>query len=166
MPLPYTIALVTTVLLLVVLRLTVPALPIRRYAVGVTRTQVVLVLVGTVGLVLHCTAMFNRALLTVLPDSSPYIDAVNGMGASSVVLYVLPAVLVLIGLRRQPRVAVGLLVAVLTAVGVTMYDHGPLAAHLTAIFISAVLLAAVLALLAQRPRAATRTRMADTGPNP
>jgi hypothetical protein len=36
MPLPYTIALIATSLLLVVLRLAVPALPVRRYAVGVT----------------------------------------------------------------------------------------------------------------------------------
>lgn len=123
-------------------------------------------LVGTAGLVLHCTAMFDRALLTALPGSGTYIDAVNGMGAASVVLYVLPAVLVLIGLRRQPRVAVGLLAAVLAAVAVTMYDHGQLAAHLTAIFGSAVLLAAVLALFAQSPRAPTRARTASTGPDP
>lgn len=82
MPLPCTVALVETVLLLAVLRLLVPALPLKRFAAGVTRSGVVLVGVGAAGLVLHCTAMFARALLAVLPGSGPYVDAVNGMGAA------------------------------------------------------------------------------------
>lgn len=152
MPVAFVIALVAIVLLLAVVRLTVPSLPLRPIAVSPTRWEAVAVLVGLVGLLLHCTAMFNRAVLAVVPGSSTYISAVNAMAAPSVLLYVVPAVLVLLGLRCQHRVAVTVLTAALLAVGVTMYDHGPVTVHLTAIFLSAVLLAATLALLVGRPR--------------
>jgi hypothetical protein len=146
------IGLIAIGLVLAIARVALPALPLRMIASPVSRVQSLAVLLGLVGLLLHCGAMFDRAAVAVLPGSGGYIQIVNAMGGVSVVLYVIPAALLLIGLRRLHPAAVAALSVALVAVGVTMYDRGPLGVHLVAIFSTGVLLAAILALLVGSPR--------------
>jgi hypothetical protein len=155
MPLAFSATLVGVVVAFVVLRVVAPAIPLRPFAHRLTGTQSIAVVLGTVGLVLHCTAMFDRSLIERLPGTGGYVAAVNAMGAGSIGLYLLPALLLVVGLRRQTRTAVSVVGVSLIAVAITMYDHGPLAVHLAAIFTSGTLLAATLALLVRLPR---RTR--------
>jgi hypothetical protein len=70
------------------------------------------------------------------------------MGTASKIGYSVPAVLVVLGFRHQHPAAVTLVAAALAAVGITMYDGGALATHLTAIFIAVVVIAGVVSLLA------------------
>lgn len=107
---------------------------------------VILVTVGALGLTLHCTAMFDRPLVRALPGGREYAAIVNDLGTASVALYAVPAILVLTGLRRIGAIPLLVLAASLLAVGVTMYDRGPLAAHLAAITVAVVLLSAAVAL--------------------
>lgn len=138
----YLSALIGTLLLLVAVRIVVPGLPVRRWARPIRRLDALLVLVGAVGLVLHCLAMFARAFAVGIPGVSALVPTIDALGAASVLLYVAPAVLVLLGLRRLwPPVPAVVLIA-LVAVGVTMYDGGPVRVHLTAISVAVVVLAA------------------------
>ena len=74
------------------------------------------------------------------------------MSTTSIVLYIVPAVIVLAGLRRQGPVALTLVAVTLIAVGVTMYDSGPLNVHLVAITVAALSLAITTAPLVLRPK--------------
>lgn len=154
MPLPYTIGLWTVTLLSILLRLTLPGLPLRRHAVRTGPVDLTLLVLGMLGLVLHCTAMFARPLVDWIPG--PAVDQIAQLGIASIIWYVVPALLVAVGLRRQ-RLAVQAVVAVLLlAVGITMYNSGPLAVHLAAIFALVVALAAVNATLIAPRRAPDR----------
>jgi hypothetical protein len=103
---------------------------------------------GVVGLVLHCGAMFFRSWFRSIPGGHVVIRIVDPLGTSSILWFAIAAALVLVGLRRQLVVVLALVAGSLAAVGVTMYDGGSLRAHLTAIFVSVVLLAAVGRILA------------------
>lgn len=108
--------------------------------------DVAFVALGALGLVLHCTAMFRRGLVAPLPGGSAYVDLVTTPGFGTVALYIVPAALVLIGLRRVGILPWVLLASALVAVGVTMYGGSPLAVHLTAITAAVLALSAVIAL--------------------
>jgi hypothetical protein len=113
---------------------------------------------GLLGLFFHCGAMFFTGFVTAIPGAQGPADAVNALGAASIGWYVVPAMLVLAGLRRlhwSGLVAVG---AALIAVGVTMYDGGPLDLHLAAIFAAVVALAVVAATLVLFSEADPRMR--------
>ncbi len=116
-----------------------------------TVTDAALAAVGIAGLVFHCGAMFFRSGTEALPGVDPLVRQIDALGTISVILYVVPAALVTLGLRRQTPLAVAAVVAALTAVGVTMYDGGPLDTHLTAIFVSIVTLAIVASALVLPP---------------
>lgn len=138
----YLSALIGTLLLLVVIRIVAPGLPVQRWTRTMRRLDALLVLVGSVGLVVHCLAMFARPFALGIPGVSALVPSIDALGPTSVLLYVAPAVLVLLGLRRLwPPVPAVALIA-LVAVGVTMYDGGPLRVHLTAISVAVVVLAA------------------------
>lgn len=160
MPFAFTLSLAVIIVVLIGARLFIPARRRRTSTRPFTVLDLILVVVGTAGLVLHCGAMFYRSTVAVMPASSDYIRSVNHMGAASVILYVIPAALVLAGLRRQHPVTVALLGLAFTAVGITMYNHGPLAVHLAAIFTAGVLLTATMAFLVQRPRGVAANRSA------
>ena len=156
----YLLALIGTLLLLVAIRIVVPGLPVQRWMRPIRRLDALLVLVGDVGLVLHCTAMFARPFAMGIPGVSALVPAVNALGITSLLLYLAPAALVLVGLRRLwPPVPAVVLIA-LVAVGATMYDGGPLRVHLMAISVAVVLLAAapLLFVLAVGPTAPARRR--------
>lgn len=151
MPTPLVVTLLVVVVVLVALRLSVRALPLRRWSRPIRPVDLGLAALGVLGLVLHCGAMFFPAVLGIVPGSDGYAAVVNALGTGSVMLYVLPAVLTVVGLRSQHPVAVALLVIVLVAVGITMYDGGPLDQHLAAITAAVLVLAAIGTLLISPP---------------
>lgn len=147
MPVGYTIALWAAVILIVGLRFVLPGLPLRRGSVTMKGADIAVLGIGMVGLVLHCTAMFNRPLIDWIPGISPVIAQINDLGTASVIWYVIPAILVLAALRRQHWAVLLVVVAALAAVGITMYNGASLAVHLGAIFAAVVVLAAVTSAL-------------------
>lgn len=148
----YVAVLAGVVVVLLGARLLLPGLPLRRSAVRLTGSDAALAGLGVLGLVFHCGAMFFSPLFSAIPGSGPAIAAINALGTASLIGYVIPALLVLAGLRRQHRATLLGLALALLAVGITMYDGGALNIHLAAIFLTIVLLAGVAAALVQPPR--------------
>lgn len=146
MPLPWTLTLVSVVVVALVLRIALPQLPVRA-ASPMSVGRMAALGLGALGLVAHCTAMFFTDVARSVRGSGGYVDSVNGMGSSSIVLYAVPALLVIAGLWQVARWALATVVALLVVVGVTMYDRGPLTVHLTAILLVVTALAATVAAL-------------------
>ena len=142
-------------------RLMSSALPLSRYSTPISLGDVGLVGVGLVGLSFHCAAMFFRGSVEWLPGTDSAITDIRSLGTTSVVWYVIPSALVLLGLRRQHPVALALVTLALVAVGITMYNGGSSQVHLTSIFICVVVLAAAGAALVRRPE--RRPREPHTG---
>ena len=157
MPLALTILLIATPVLLFSARAVLPGIPWKRYARTSSWLDVALIALGALGLVLHCVAMFYRGLIENIPGTGGYIQSVNGMSGASIALYVVPALFVLTGLRRQQPLALAVVAVTFVAVGVTMYNHGPLTPHLAAITAAAIVLALTTALLVLRPRRSEKT---------
>ena len=150
----FSITLAVSALLILLARFVVPKLPVRSRAVRLSVPDTALLGVGVLGLLFHCTAMFSREIYEGAPAVTPLIGLVNSMGVVSVVLFLVPALLILIGLRRQQRGALAVLGLALVAVGVTMYVGGPLQLHLAAIFAATVVLAVLVSLFVLAPRRA------------
>jgi len=107
-------------------------------------------------LTFHCVAMFFASVAARLPGTGDVVSDIRALGTASVLWYVAPAVLVLLGLRRLLHWgALIVTVIVLLSFGVTMYDGGPIDQHLFAPFISVVALAAMLASLVEPPSRST-----------
>lgn len=81
-------------------------------------------------LVFHCASMFFAAWTDALPGGQPLGEAVRAMGTASQWSYWLPAVLLVISLRRVWWPALGLLATALVGVGLTMFWPYPLVTHL------------------------------------
>ncbi len=145
-------SLVGVVALALVLRVSLPRLPLASVARRLSLLDALIVVIGVLGLVLHCGAMFYADLFSHLPLSEGLISRVRSMGTSSVILYVIPAGLVLLGLRRQHPAGLLLLAIALLAVGVTMYDGSALRTHLGAIFVSVTVLSGLVATSVLAPR--------------
>lgn len=158
MPALYVVSLAGVVAALILVRLAVRWRPGRRWARSITTADLVLVIVGLLGLAFHCTAMFYRGAVSVIPGTQSVVAAINAMGLTSVLLFVAPAVLLVIGLRRQHVAVVTLELASLVGVGITMYDSGPLFSHLAAIFLSVVVLAVIGTQLIGGPTSPSRNR--------
>ena len=134
-----------------VARLSLAALPIRRYVVRLSVLDVLVVVAGSVGLFLHCGAMFFRTSVAGWPGGPTVIRVVDPMGTASIVWYAVAAALVVAGLRRQQPLVVGVVAVSLAAVGFTMYDGGPLRTHLDVIAVTVVLFVATLATCTDPP---------------
>ncbi len=138
-PPSYVISLVVVVLGVMASRLLlaarVPARSSRRASPG----DAALVLLGWLGLTIHCSAMFYRAAVAAIPGTGSLVDGINAMGTASVVAFIVPAGLLLLGLRRAQSWLIASVLASFAVVGVTMYDGGSLDAHLTAIFVAIAL---------------------------
>jgi len=145
----YLVGLLTAVAVVFGARLVLAALPVRRFAMPVTVTDASLFGVGVAGLALHCGAMFFSGWVEPLPEA--VISDIRALGTASIIWYVVPAVLVILGLRRQHPVTLAMIALALVAVGITMYDGSSLQVHLTVIFVSVVLLAGVVAMLVLPP---------------
>lgn len=134
-----------------VLRLTT-ALPSRR-AHTMPGLDLALLVLGAVGLVFHCTAMFFPDWTALVPGTDPAAAAVNDFGTASMLLFVTPSVLVLAALRRVWPPALVVLALTLAAVGITMYNGSPLGLHLSTIAAAVLVLSSVAAgLLRLRPQ--------------
>lgn len=141
----FVVTLACCVVVVLTARLLVPSLPLRRTAVTLSATEVAATLLGLVTLAFHCGAMFFQGLTERLPATDGVIEAIRALGNASILWYAVPALLMMLGLRRLPWLALSSVGLALLAVGVTMYDGGPLETHLTAIFVAVSLLAVVLA---------------------
>lgn len=141
MPLSFVLTLAAVFVVLLLVRLTVRRpRAVTLWARTMRPRDAALGGLGVIGLVLHCVVMFNRPLVGDVPGAESYANAVNQMGAVSIVLFVAPGCLLLAGLHAQRRPVLLVLAASLLSVGITMYDGGSLLVHLTSIFVSVVLL--------------------------
>ena len=145
---PFVVALSLVVGVVLASRLLFSELPLPRLARPLTVVDALLLAIGLAGLGFHCGSMFFRSIVEAVPGTTRAINDIDAMGTASKIGYSVPALLVVLGFRHQHPVAVALVAAALTAVGITMYDNGALATHLTAIFIAVVLIAGVVSLLA------------------
>lgn len=137
--------------LLLILRLAVPFLPLKRVTRRLTPLDLALTVVGVLGLILHCASMFFRSAVAAIPGSGSVIDQINSMGTASMIWYAVPALMVLMGLRRQHWIALILLAVSLLAVGITMYNGTAVSTHLVTIFAAGVTIAATVFLLSAPP---------------
>lgn len=148
----FVITLGLVVLALLVARLVLPGLPVPGRSITLTRGETVTAFVGILLLVFHCGAMFFPRTIAHIPGTDSIAHDIRTLGLVSQVWYVVPAALVVIGLRRLPPIPVLAIAGALLAVGVTMYDHGPLQTHLNAILVAVVALASALAAMVRLPR--------------
>ncbi|MGI8458402.1 MAG: hypothetical protein ACR2LI_09860 [Propionibacteriaceae bacterium] len=146
MPVSLVVLLIAFVVAGVAARFLSAGLPLRS-AARLWVADVVLVVVGLLGLVLHCTAMFFPALVLGLPGTDAAVAQINALGAASVAWYVLPVVVLMLGLRRVPRLAMLVLTVAFLAVGLTMYDGGPVDIHLIVIAATVLVIVATMAAL-------------------
>ena len=130
------------------LRLTT-ALPSRR-ARTMPGLDLVLLVLGAIGLVFHCTAMFFPDQTALVPGTDPAAAAVNNFGTASILLFVAPSVLVVAALRQVWPPALVVLAGTLAAVGITMYNGSPLELHLVTIAAAVLVLSSVAAGLLKR----------------
>lgn len=117
-----------------------------------TIPDLVLAAVGTILLAFHCVAMFFRSLVDPLPGMGSVIEDIRALGMGSMIWYVVPSVLLLLGLRRLHPIALVVAGLSLTFVGITMYNGGTLQVHLTAIFVAVTALAGIAAAMVRPPR--------------
>nr|WP_294694534.1 hypothetical protein [uncultured Friedmanniella sp.] len=129
----FTLSLLGVLGVLLALRLVLPGLPLPALARRLRAVDAILVAVGIVGLAVHCAAMFATPVVLAVPGAGPVVAVINALGWGSVVLFLVPAGLLVAGLRRQLAWAWIGLAALLTAVGITMYNGGPLSTHLVTI---------------------------------
>ena len=147
----FAVTLAGVFVLILLARPLLPQLPLAGRSVRLSWVDAVLFLCGVVGLAFHCSAMFYRSLFDGIGPLGPLVDMVNEMNVASIILFVGPALLVVIGLRRHDRVALAVLALSLLVVGVTMYAGSPLNVHLGAIFVAVVALAGHVALFVIPP---------------
>lgn len=124
-----------------------------RRAVPVDRAGLVVAGVAVLALVMHCAVMFFAPWTDALPGGRVVGDAVRGMGATSQWAYWVPALALLVALRRVWWPGLAALGMALLGVGVTMFWPFALATHLA--WLAAVILVGVVVLnsLVAAPRA-------------
>ena len=158
----FTLSLLAVLGVLLVLRLVLPGLPLPALARRLRAVDAVLVTVGLLGLLVHCAAMFATDVMLAVPGAEPVVAVINALGWGSLILFLVPAGLLVVGLRQQqPWAWIGLAVS-LTAVGVTMYDGSSLSTHLVTIAATTTWLGLIGALLVagvgpSRPARPTRS---------
>lgn len=132
-------------------RLLFAALPLRGTARQLSGAQVALGSAGLAGVGFHCASMFFSRTVALLPGSDTVSTEIRSLGTISLIWYVVAALGVVLALRHQHPAAVAGVLLALTGVGVTMYDGGSLQTHLAAIFVSVLVLGAVVAMLVLPP---------------
>lgn len=100
--------------------------------------------------------LHHSATILSVPGTETAVAEINALGAVSIVAFAVPAMLLIVVLRRINSPGLMLIVPALAAVGTTMYDSGPLAVHLAAFFATVLLLALCAATLIGRPRIGRR----------
>ncbi|MEO5779261.1 MAG: hypothetical protein ABIO34_01740 [Arthrobacter oryzae] len=162
----FVLSLAGIAVLLFLVRLLVPAVPPAWLARRITTGELALTVVGLVGLILHCGAMFFESVVAAIPGTGPAIGQINGMGTASMVWFAVPSVLLLVGLRRQLPVALAVLAFALLAVGITMFNGAALATHLVTIYAAAVVIAGIMFVLVLPPWSGRGSARAGTAATP
>ena len=147
----FVLGLITVVALVMCSRLLLRGLPLRSVAKRLSAGEAMVFGLGLVGLAFHCGSMFFTGLVLAIPGAQGPTEAVNALGTASMVSYVVPAVLVIAGLRRLHWSGVVSVSIALIAVGVTMYNGGPLDVHLATIFAAVVVFSVVVVALLLSP---------------
>lgn len=144
-PAPYWVFLVALIAAGIAARLASSRLPVSSLAHRLGPAEAALAVSALLLLGFHCGAMFFTAEVASVPGLSRPAGAVDDLGRASQLVYWLPALALLLSLRRAWRPALGALAAALAAVGVTMFWSFGLTAHLAAL---ATAVAATVALAA------------------
>jgi len=147
----YLVALGLSVASLLGARLFLHGLPWRRHVVMLKFGETVVLGVGLLLLAFHCVAMFFTSTVERVPGTGAAISDIRALGTVSFIWYAVPALLVLLGLRRLHWAALVVVLVALLLVAVTMYNGGPLNQHLLTIFVAVVSMAATLATVARPP---------------
>ncbi len=105
-------------------------------------------------LVFHCAAMFFADWVDAVPFAEAPADSVRALGLTSQVTYWVPALALVIALRRVWPPALGLLSVALVGVGFTMFVPHALSTHLAWLATAAVsvVLIGTALVSAERPR--------------
>lgn len=160
----FVLSLTTVVALVACARLVLGGLPFSALATRLSVGDAALTGFGLLGLIFHCGAMFFTELVQAIPGASGPTEAINRLETASIIWYVVPAVLVLGGLRRLHWSGVVAVSVALIAVGVTMYNGAPLEVHLATIFAAVVILALVAAALVLPPTAGSARSVSTQTP--
>ncbi len=155
----FVVSLLAAVIVVLAARALWAGLPLAKFAKRVTVADTALLVVGIAVLAFHCGAMFFPRLVDPLPLTGAAASDIRALGAASIVWYVVPAILLLIALRRQHVTGQAAVALTLTVVGVTMYNGGSLQVHLAAIYFSVMTLAGVSAALLLPPWAPQDQRL-------
>lgn len=126
-------------------------LPFAPLAYRLRPIELLLAVGALVALGFHCSAMFFPAEVEAIPGLEDPAEAVADLGTASQLAYWLPAVVLLVGLRRVWLPALAALTAVLVVVGVTMFWSFGLSAHLAAIAAAVTITIAIAAGLVRAP---------------
>lgn len=140
MPPSFVVSVALIVLGLAALRL-VGLFPVLAAARPLARVDALVAFIGALALAYHCLSMFFPDLGRAVPGGVALVPVIDGLGVASAILFILSAVVLLVGIRRLHPVAVVLNALVLIAVGITMYDGGPVAVHTSAIAVEVIVLA-------------------------
>jgi hypothetical protein len=81
-------------------------------------------------LAFHCATMFFASWVDAVPLAKAPADVVRALGPASQVAYWVPAITLVMALRRIWRPALALLIVTLFGVGYTMFVPHPLFTHL------------------------------------
>lgn len=98
-------------------------------------------------LVFHCATMFFADWVDAVPFAEASADVVRALGPASQVAYWVPALALVIALRRVWPPALALLIVTLVAVGYTMFVRHPLSTHLAWLGAAAGILVLILTAL-------------------
>ena len=153
----YVLSLVVVIVVAIAARFALPNLPLAHKAQRISAADALLVGLGVTGLLAHCTAMFFPELVDPFPWTAQAMIQIRGLSTPSVVWFVVPCCLVLLGLRRIHPAALGAMAMSLVGVGISMYNGSGLTAHLAWIFILIVVMVAAAAAFILPPQ---RTRLA------
>jgi len=126
-------------------------LPLAPLAYRLRPVESLLAVGALIALGFHCSAMFFPAEVEALPGLEGPAEAVADLGTASQLAYWLPAVVLVVGVRRVWRSALVALTAVLVVVGVTMFWSFGLSAHLAAIAAAVAITVAIAAGLVRTP---------------
>lgn len=127
----YWSALLAVAALAVAVRLVTGGPFLRRRAVPLRQGELVLAGLALVVLVFHCASMFFAPWTDALPGGRALGDAVRALGTASSWSYWLPAVVLLLAVRRVWWPGLLLLAVTLVGVGYTMFWPHALPTHLT-----------------------------------
>ncbi len=126
-------------------------LPFAPLAYRLRPSELLLAVGALVALAFHCSAMFFPAEAEAIPGLEGPAEAVADLGTVSQLAYWLPAVVLLVSLRRVWLPALAALTTVLVVVGVTMFWSFGLSAHLAAIAAAVTITIAIAAGLVRAP---------------